>query len=103
MAMDILDPLPMTERSNKYVLVCGEYFTKWIECIPLRNQEAVTIAEALVENVFSRYGMPHELHSDQGRNFESQVMSSVCELLDINKTRTSPYHPQSDGRVERFN
>jgi hypothetical protein len=67
------------------------------------NQEAATIAEALVENVISRYGVPHELHSDQGRNFEGQVMSAVCELLDINKTRTTPYHPQSDGMVERFN
>ena len=47
--------------------------------------------------------MPHELHSDQGRNFESQVMALVCRRLDIHKTRTTPYHPQSDGLVERFN
>jgi hypothetical protein len=103
MAMDILGPLPLTERGNKYVLVCADYFTKWVECIPIRNQEAETIAEALVEQVFTRFGIPHELHSDQGRNFEGKVMERVCELLGIYKTRTTPYHPQSDGMVERFN
>jgi transposase InsO family protein len=103
MAIDILGPLPLTERGNKYVLVCADYFTKWVECIPMKNQEAETIAEALVEQVFSRFGIPHELHSDQGKNFEGRVMHSVCERLGIHKTRTTPYHPQSDGMVERFN
>ena len=103
MAMDILGPLPLTERGNKYVLVCGDYFSKWMECIPIPNQESETIADALVEQVFSRFGIPHELHSDQGRNFESNVIKLVCQRFDINKTRTTPYHPQSDGLVERFN
>ncbi|XP_039618348.1 uncharacterized protein K02A2.6-like [Polypterus senegalus] len=52
--------------------------------------------------MFSRFGMPLELHSDQGRNFESKVFHHVCDLLHIRKTRTTPLHPQSDGLAERF-
>ena len=57
----------------------------------------------LVEQFFCRYGVPLSLHSDQGSNFQSNVFQSVCRLLGINKTRTTAYHPQSDGLVERFN
>ena len=62
-----------------------------------------TIAEMLVKEYICRYGVPQHLHTDQGRNFESKLIKEVCELLGIKKTRTSPYHPQSDGIVERFN
>ena len=80
-AMDILGPLPETDRGNRYVLVVGDYFTKWIEAYPLPNQEANTIARVLVEQFICRYGVPKELHSDQGRNFESNLMMEVCKLL----------------------
>ena len=50
-----------------------------------------------------RYGAPQYLHSDQGTNFESAVFQRMCELLGIYKTRTTPFRPQSDGQVERFN
>ena len=53
--------------------------------------------------VVSRFGVPGYIHSDQGRQFESELYQEVCFLLDIKKTRTTPYHPQSDGMVERFN
>ena len=102
-AMDILGPLPETERGNKYVLVIGDYFTKWIESYPIPDQEAETVARVLVHEFICRYGIPKELHSDQGRNFESKVMAEVCKLLGIKKTRTCPLHPQGDGFIERFN
>ena len=75
-AVDVLGPLPRTSRRNRYVLVAIDYFTKWMEAYPLPDQEATTVAEALVQGMFSRFGTPSELHSDQGRNFESHVFTA---------------------------
>lgn len=102
-AIDVLGPLPETEIGNKYLLIAQDYFTKWVEAYALPNQEAVTVAEVLVREFVSRFGVPMVLHSDQGRNFESAVFSEMCALLGVEKTRTTPLHPQSDGMVERFN
>ena len=57
----------------------------------------------MVSNFVSRFGVPYVIHLDQGREFESRLFEEVCLLLGIEKTRTTPYHPQSDGLVERFN
>jgi len=102
-ALDILGPLPETPKGNKYIVVIGDYFSKWTEAFPLPNQEAETVAKLLVEQWVCRFGAPRIIHTDQGRNFESRLFKEVCQLLNIHKTRTSPYHPQSDGMVERFN
>ena len=96
-AIDVLGPLPTSESGNKYLLIVVDYFSKWTEAFPMQNQEAIVVAEILVN------GIPMSLHSDQGRNFESAVFSEMCRLLGIEKTRTTPLHPQSDGMVERFN
>ena len=61
------------------------------------------MATKLVDEVFCRFSMPEQLHSDQGKQFESKVIEEICKLLHIRKSRTTPYHPQSDGLVERFN
>ena len=102
-AVDIMGPLPLTDRGNRYLLVVMDYFTKWPEAYPLPDQEASTIAHALVEGFFCRFGLPLELHTDQGGNFESTLFTEVCRLLGIHKTRTTPAYPQSDGMVERYN
>jgi len=67
-------------------------------CIP--EQFASTVAHLLVTEVFSRFGVPLQIHTDQGRNFKSVLFKEVCRLLDIEKTQTTPLHPQSDGMVE---
>ena len=102
-ALDILGPLPETPQKNKYILVVGDYFSKWTEAFPLPNQEAGTIAKVLTEEWVCRFGAPRSIHSDQGRNFDSNLFRELCKLLHIHKSRTSPYHPQSDGMIERFN
>uniref|UniRef100_A0A3B1J624 Gypsy retrotransposon integrase-like protein 1 n=1 Tax=Astyanax mexicanus TaxID=7994 RepID=A0A3B1J624_ASTMX len=102
-AVDVLGPFPVTEDGNRYVLVAMDFFTKWPEAYAVPDQSAATTATRLVEDFFCRFGIPEELHSDQGRNFESQVMAEVCKRLGVRKTRTTPLHPQSDGLVERFN
>eukprot|EP00118_Oscarella_pearsei_P024332 m.304090 g.304090 ORF g.304090 m.304090 type:complete len:700 (+) comp40844_c0_seq33:2686-4785(+) len=101
--MDFVGPLPETEDGNKHLLVLSDYFTKWAEAFPLKDQKAVTTARVLMEQVVSRHGVPMVLHSDQGRNFEANVMKELCSLLGIEKVRTTPYHPQCDGLVERLN
>ena len=102
-AMDIMGPLPQSDRGNKYVLVISDYFTKWTESYAIPNQEAATVARVFVEEFVCRYGVPLEVHTDQGRNFESALFQSVCKILGCSKTRTTAFHPQSDGMVERFN
>uniref|UniRef100_A0A8C6PUR3 Integrase catalytic domain-containing protein n=1 Tax=Nothobranchius furzeri TaxID=105023 RepID=A0A8C6PUR3_NOTFU len=102
-AVDILGPLPEMGCRNKYIMVVGDYFSKWTKAFPLPNQEARSIAKVLAEEWACRFGVPRSLHSDQGRNFESTLFQDLCRLLQIHKSRTSPYHPQSDGLVERFN
>lgn len=102
-AIDILGLLPITERGNRYILVIGDYFTKWTESHAMPNMEASTVATILVEQVISRFGIPNSVHSDQGKQFESRLFSEMCKLLQITKTRTTPYHPKSDGMIERFN
>ena len=101
--MDILGPLPLTPRGNRYVLLVTDCFTKWMESYAIPNQEAATVAEKLVSEFVCRFGVPHELHSHQGTNFEFKIMAEVCKLLDIEKTRTSPLHPHSNGQVEHYN
>jgi len=101
-AINIAGPFPDSDKGNRYLLIAMNYFTKWPEVYAIPNQEASTVADTLVTNFFCRFGVPMELHSDQGRNFESRLIQEVQERLRVNKTRTTPLHPQSDGMVERY-
>ena len=103
MAVDLLGPLPESKNGKSYVLVVGDYYSKWMEALPVPNQEVPTVVEKLVDEVFLRFSPPEQLHSDQGHQFESALIAEICKLLQIRKTRTTPYHPQCDGLVERFN
>ena len=103
LATDILGPFPESIRGNKYVLAVTDYFTKWVEIFPIPDQTAPTCAEIILNEVIARFGCPYNIHSDQGRNYESAIFSELCQLLEIRKTRTSPGHPSCNGQVERFN
>ena len=74
-----------------------------MEAYPIPNQEATTVAKKLTEEFFFRFSPPEQLHSDQGRHFESELIAEICKLLGIKKTHTTSYHPQSDALVERYN
>jgi hypothetical protein len=89
-AVDIAGPFPKSDRGNQYLLIAMGYCTKWPEVYPIPNQEASTVADALVTNFSCRFGVPRELHSDQDRNFESQLMQEVLERLRISRTGTTP-------------
>ena len=101
LAMDIVGPLRRTKRGHKYILTVMDFATRYPEAIPLRRIDAATVAEALCD-VFTRLGIPDEILSDQGSNFMSELLHNVMELLQIHQLKTSPYHPQTDGMLERF-
>ncbi len=101
-AMDIVGPLERSKSGNKYVLVICDYSTRYPEAIPLRSIEAKKIANELVK-LFSRVGIPKEILTDQGSNFTSKLLKEIYHMLSIRGITTSPYHPQTDGLVERFN
>ena len=102
-AMDIMGPFPVTRDGNRYIWVAGDYFSKWFEAYALPDEKTQTVATKFVGEFVCRYGIPRTLHTDQGRNFESNTIRKVCEILGIEKTRTTPYNAKYDGTVEHFN
>ena len=100
--MDIIRPRKKIKFESAYILSIIDYFTKYAEAIALPNQAAETITRALDE-VFSRHDALSAIITDQGRNFQSLIVNSICKLFNIEHRRTSAYHPQTDGLCERFN
>lgn len=90
-------------KGHRNVLVITDHFTKYALAIPTKKQTAKATAEALYNHFIVHYGIPTKLHSDQGTNFESDLIKELCQLMGIKKTRTSPYHPMGNGCTERFN
>jgi transposase InsO family protein len=101
--MDMLGPFPDSNRGNRYILVMVDQFTKWVEIHALPAQTAIETARCAVDQFFTRFGTPLEIHTDQGKNFDGNLMHALCDLYRIAKTRTTPYHPCSNGQVERYN
>ena len=100
--IDILGPLPETNRGNKCVAVVVDMYTKWPDAYTLPNQETNTVVQAVMHNCVHRFGLPRGVLSDQGRNFESRLFRGLCDLIESFKQRTTPYHPQCDGGAERL-
>uniref|UniRef100_A0A9J8BEK1 Gypsy retrotransposon integrase-like protein 1 n=1 Tax=Cyprinus carpio carpio TaxID=630221 RepID=A0A9J8BEK1_CYPCA len=100
--MDLVGPLPKSARGHEHILVIVDYATRYPEAIPLRKATAKNIAQELFL-LSSRVGLPAEILTDQGTPFMSRIMADLCKLLKVRQIRTSVYHPQTDGLVERFN
>ncbi len=81
----------------------GDFFSKWAEAAPLPNQEARTVADAIINQWVSRFGVLDSIHSDQGSNFESRLVYEVSGRLRPHETQTTAYHPQGNGQTERAN
>ncbi len=103
MGMDILGPLPLSRNGFRYVLVFSDYYTKMPYCFALRDIKVITIARIFLYDIYLRVGKPKRLVSDCGANLIGKVMQAFTELTDVTHSKTTPYHPQTDGLVERFN
>ena len=95
--------MPVSAEGNRYVLVVVDYFTRFATAVALRDKTAATVAEALVVKVFLIHGPPRRLLTDNGSEFRNELLDEVCGYLKTKKFYTSPYHPQTDGVVERLN
>ena len=95
--------MPLTPRGNRWILVLSDHFTRWAEALPIPDATTPSVASALHTEIFSRFGIPEQLHSDQGTQFESELMKELCLIWGLNKTHMTPYRPQGNGVVERNN
>ena len=102
LAMDFLS-IERGKGGYENILVVTDSFTKYAWAFPTRNQKVTTVAKLLWEKVLINYGFPQRLHSDQGKDFDSRLIKELCKVANIEKTRTTPYHPQGNGQTERFN
>ena len=93
--------MPEDYSGYKYVLLIGDLFSKYIEAVPLVNQSAPNVVQALKERWILKYGNPLFLLSDQGSNVDGTLVQEVCKALHIKKRRSSAFHSQGNGFAER--
>ena len=101
-AIDIVGPLPVCPKTgNRFILTCMDLATHYPEAVPLKNHTAEEVANALAQ-IFSHFGLPEEILSDQGTEFMSELMQHFLFQFGIKQIRASPYHPETNGSCERF-
>lgn len=99
--VDIVGPMPVC-RGYKFILTMEDSFTRWVEAVPLSSISSEAVAAAFLKNWVYRFGPPVTLHSDRGTQFISSTFLELSKLLGIERTTTTPYHPQGNGMIERF-
>ena len=100
--MDYLSLEP-SKGNIENVLVITDHFTRYALAYPSKTQTAQATARILWDNFICHYGFPEKFISDQGRNFESDLIKELCKIAGLQKLHTTPYHPQGNGQCERFN
>lgn len=99
--LDLVGPLPPSD-GYKYILTMIDRMTRWPEAVPLQEIDALAVANAFYAQWISRFGVPLRITTDQGRQFESRVFQELMAILGIQRMRTTAYHPQSNGCIERW-
>ena len=99
--VDIVGPLPPS-HGWMYLLTCVDRFTRWPEAFPLKDISADSVARALVSGWIARFGVPSTITSDRGGQFQSSLWEQLTNMLGTTRLRTTSYHPQANGLVERF-
>jgi hypothetical protein len=90
-------------RKLAYILCMTDAFTKYAVVTSIPNKDAQTVAKAIFEQWFCKFGIPAQIHTDGGKEFVNKLLTELCELLNVQQTKTSPYHPQCNAQVEVFN
>ena len=101
--VDIMGPITESLGRNRYIIVMVDYFTKWAEAVAVQTIDTSSVARVIFDNWIAQWGAPTQLHTDRGGSFESSTIYELCKLMQIDKTRTTAYHPQGNGLVERTN
>ena len=101
--MDFIGPIDPPSNGKSYILVCMDYLTKWVEIRAMKNERDEKVAKFLYEEIFSRYGVPRELVTDQGAQFTSNLITKVMKEYIIRCHKSSPYHPQENEKEEVTN
>jgi hypothetical protein len=101
--MDLVMPMPRSKHGNVAILVWQDYATRWCDAIPLKDTTASTLGRAFWFNIVCRFGCPRRILTDLGRNFMSAMFDEILRFTKTSRLRTTAYHPQTDGLVERQN
>jgi hypothetical protein len=101
-ALDYVGPLP-TSNGNQHMLVATEYFTKWPIVKAVQKADQETTARFLYEEIYAQFGPPSEFLTDNGGHFDNITFANFCAMVRTKHKFSSPYHPQTNGQVERFN
>ena len=92
-----------SKGGKENVLVMTDVFTRFSVAVTTNNQQALTVAKALVECWFHVYGIPSRIHSDQGKSFDNKIIDALCKMYGVKRTMTSPYNPRGNSQCKRFN
>jgi len=103
LSVDIFGPIPASKKGNRFILVITDRFAKLTRCVALRRTTSMSVASAIMDAWLSAYGPPDRILSDQGPQFMSNFFIAVMKTLGIETVRTTAYHPQTNGQVERYN
>ncbi len=101
--IDIVRPLPQTKDGYRYIVIAIDYFLRWPEAWPLTHANARQVAKFIYEEIICRFSTPRVLQNDRGTHFVNEVIQKLTNKFWIRHSLFSPYHPQSNGLVKRFN
>ena len=101
--IDIIGPLPVTIRGNRYIVTAMDYFTKWPEARAIKTANAEEVSSFIYEDIICRHGCPQKILTDRGSHFNNQLIARLMEKFEIVHNLSTPYHPKTNGLIERFN
>ena len=98
-----MGPFPKAVGNKKYLLVCIDYFTKWVEAEPLANIGDVDVKRFIWKNLVTQFGVPYALISNNGLQFDRKAFRKYCSNLGIKNRYSTPTYPQGNGQAEAVN